>query len=191
LILSHTTERESTARENNRVSPASASEVSAAGARDRETHSKWSQTTMSSESPSDQHEKVSSSSSARRCTSSESGSAGRRDPSSRDTFSAELSSTGMPLERTDDNRRRSVKPSATTNCGYPGIPIRFFPGYNTHTYSASPRVQKAARNYTLTPSSSSNSPEPAVLRSFKLSICSTRLTPLADPCSSLSYGFCI
>lgn len=154
MVLSYTADRAATARENSRALPSSASEESAVGDQDRESNTEWSRTATSPESASEQDGKGSLSSSARRYTASESGSTRRRDLGSRPTFSAELSSTGKPLERGDDSKRRSVGPGAAVNFGYSGTPLRFFPGCNTLAYSPSPRVQKTTGTYTLTPSSS-------------------------------------
>ncbi|KAG0615355.1 hypothetical protein M758_5G034500 [Ceratodon purpureus] len=144
---------------NNRALPTSASEVPAAGDNDRiEPNSEWFQTATSPESAPEQDGKESANSSARRHTSSESG-ARRRDYSSRPTFSAELSSSGKPLERGDDTARRSIGPGAAANFGYSGTPLRFFPGWqgpvnSTHAYSPSPKADKGPTTYNLTPSSS-------------------------------------
>lgn len=161
-FLSYAAERAApvtSSKANSRILPTAASEVSIVGDKDRtEPNSEWFQTATSSESAPEQDGKESASSSARRYTSSESG-ARRRDFSSRPTFSAELSSSGKPLERGDDTTRRSIGPGAAANFGYSGTPLRFFPGWqgpvsSTHAYSPSPRADKGPTTYNLTPSSS-------------------------------------
>lgn len=77
----------------------------------------------------------------------------RRDPNSQPTFSGELSSNEKSLDRVDSAKTRSVGQGAAANFGYPGTPLRFFPGWqgnsetlptnNTHSCpSTSPEVQK-------------------------------------------------
>jgi hypothetical protein len=122
--------------------------------------SEWSQTSSSSESASEQEAKEPSdrSSTRHRYRESESGPR-RRDHTSRPTFSAELSTSGNPMEGVDDTKRIAVGQGAASNFGYPGTPIRLFPGWSqAHSgtpisnnppalYSASPRIDKGIGSF--------------------------------------------